>query len=122
MLAACAVCGAEIERPRARARRTRTCGASACRGELQRQRNLRQEASKRDGIAERLRALGGEALRGLSEPERTLVRAYYGLGGGEGGAPAAEREAELAGRLGLSPPWAAKVRRRAALRLLDEEH
>lgn len=90
-------------------------------GELRRRRNLSQEAAKREGIAAGLRALGPGVLAGLAPAERQLVRAYYGLDGGEAGAPAAEREAELAGRLGLSPPWAAKVRRRAALRLLGRE-
>lgn len=119
VLGACAVCGKETERTRARAARSRTCGASACRGELQRRRNLRQEAEKRGEVAERLRALGSEALGGVAPAERELVRSYYGLDGGEGRAPS-EREAELARSLGLSPLWAAKVRRRAALRLLGE--
>lgn len=104
MLAACELCGAETERIRSRGGRTRTCGASECRGELQRRRNLRQEAAKREGIAARLRAIGPGALAGLAPAERELEPSYYGLEGMGTGASPAEREAELTGRLGLSPP------------------
>lgn len=120
VLQACEVCGEETERTRSRAARTRTCGRSACRGELQRRRNLVREAEKREGLARRLRALGPGALDGLAPAERELVGAYYGLGGPVTEASAAEREAAIAPSLGLSPAWAAKVRRRAALRLLSK--
>ncbi len=81
-LLACAVCGAQFQR---RVSGPRTAGSqhacsAACLAELRR-RNTRRVAQRRGRPdREALLALPPAALERVPEPERTLLRRYYGLG------------------------------------------
>jgi len=131
---ACAICGAPIELSPSLARSApnHTCGPE-CRAELARQRMKRKGIQDDPAIHERarqrimlrkgrphadaIRALAPTALDNLSEPRRSLLRAYYGLDG----TPVCSYR-ELGERFGLSSSRASELVRDGVRRVSGPEH
>jgi hypothetical protein len=114
----CGSCGAPVVVTPARARLGPAPGCSApCAWAMQRRAVRAAAARRRRPRRERLLALPPEAFDALPEPDRRLVRRYYGLG--EAGSPAdGETLAELAAACGLTPSRARATVARAVGRLL----